>query len=114
MNVLNVPWLLHLIGKDLVQEGGPEVSEEPKKGSGTHPAVLAYRKKMDSVRDGTLPLVDALNARLDRALEKMRTLPPPGTDPRREPEEDERREEEEPPVDVVIPFPLPKNPAKEK
>lgn len=76
-------------------------------GSGSHPAVVAYRKKMASIADGMMPTLEKLNARIDRALEKeedeLRTI-----DPRREPEEDERREIDESAIDIVTldtPFP---------
>ena len=38
--------------------------------SGNHPAVIAHRRKMDSISVTTLPVLEALNARLDRALER--------------------------------------------
>ena len=41
-----------------------------KSGSGTHPAVIAHRRKMDSISATTIPALEALNARLDRAIEK--------------------------------------------
>ena len=41
-----------------------------KGGSGTHPAVIAHRRKMDSINETTMPALEALNARLDRAIEK--------------------------------------------
>ena len=41
-----------------------------KNGSGTHPAVIAHRRKMDSINETTMPALEALNARLDRAIEK--------------------------------------------
>ena len=42
----------------------------PKSGSGTHPAVIAHRRKMVSISETTMPALEALNARLDRAIEK--------------------------------------------
>ena len=41
-----------------------------KSGSGTHPAVIAHRRKMDSINETTMPALEALNERLDRAIEK--------------------------------------------
>lgn len=75
-------------------------------GSGSHPAVIAYRKKMESIAEGMVPALERLNKRIDRALEKV--LP---HDPRREPEEDERREVEEP-ADVVVLDPPPSRGAR--
>ena len=69
--------------------------------SGNHPAVIAYRRKMDSIAEGMVPVFEQLNARIDRARKK--TAP---VDPRREPDEDERRETD-PPVDVVTLEPPP-------
>lgn len=68
--------------------------------SGDHPAVREYRRKMDSITEGTMPALEALNARLDRALEKASTDPP--SDDRREPEDDDRKEPSIP-IDIVTP-----------
>lgn len=67
-----------------------------KTSSGNHPAVIAHRKKMESITEGLMPALEELNARIDRAIEKASPH-----DPRREPEEDERREDD-PPVDVIV------------
>ena len=66
-------------------------------GSGNHPAVVAWRKKLDSIAEGTMPALERLNARIDRALKKAAPH-----DPRREPEDDERREADEVADDVVV------------
>jgi hypothetical protein len=78
-----------------------------KPSSGEHPAVRAFRSKLKSVEEGTLPVLGRLNARIDKLKEKSN--PPPS-------EQDPRREDgEEVPVDVVElpeaepdPFPPPK------
>ncbi len=68
----------------------------PKKGSsGEHPAVVAFRDKMESIREHQLPELEALNER----LLKLTTPVPKGDghpDPRRE-------DDGEVPVDVVEP-----------
>jgi len=46
-----------------------------KRSSGEHSAVKAFRAKMDSIREGTLPLVQQLNARIQHAA-SLRAVPP--------------------------------------
>ena len=60
--------------------------------SGKHAieASKAFRAKLESIQEGTLPILEELNARIDRLA---RSEPPP-VDPRRE-------EQGEVPVDVV-------------
>jgi len=71
-----------------------------KRASGdNHPAVVGMRKKLDSIREGTLPELERLNARIDKLKAKSdpprdERREPPVVDPRREPED-------EVPVDVV-------------
>ena len=38
--------------------------------SGEHPIMQAVRKKLDSIREGTLPELEALNARIDKLKKK--------------------------------------------
>jgi len=82
------------------------MSEQPKqkpplkkRASGDHPVVQMYRKKLQSISEGTMPQLEALNRRLDRL--KGSSERAPRADPRREPSEDERAEDEIP-VDVVV------------
>ena len=76
--------------------------------SGQHPSVHAFRKKLDSIQDGALPILEALNARID----KMSSDPPSAVDLRREEGDEEIH------VDVVEglsePDPFPSERAKEK
>jgi hypothetical protein len=85
------------------------MSKLPKKGSsGEHPSVQALRKKLDSM-EGNVPILEDLNARIDKLKEESST-PPPKHDPRRD--EDDTRRDSEPAIDVVIlppNAPLPKN-----
>lgn len=61
-----------------------------KGSSGEHPIMQAVRKKLDSIREGTLPELEALNARIDRLRVKsdppVQSIPP--TDEKDEGEED--------------------------
>jgi|GEM_PF-7002665 len=66
----------------------------PKGGSGEHPAVVAFREKLNSIAEHTVPAAEELVARIERL--KAKSDHPP-KDPRRE----EDDEEEEIPVDVV-------------
>ena len=51
---------------------------EKRTKSGPHPAVKAYRDKLQSVSDAVNPELDKLNAELDDFLSEVRTpLPPP-------------------------------------
>jgi hypothetical protein len=46
---------------------------EPKRskgGSGEHPAVIAFREKMDSIQEHTIPACEELAARVERLKEK--------------------------------------------
>lgn len=70
-------------------------NKPPKGGSGEHPAVIAFRAKMDSIQEHTIPAAEELAARVER-LKAKSDRPPP--DPRRE-------DDEEIPVDVVPPPP---------
>lgn len=82
--------------------------------SGEHPAVMEFRRKMESIQEGTFHEIEALNARM---LRKHPSSPPKKKeDPRREPSE---RHDSEVPEDVVDvpdgdPFPSPLPPAPEK
>jgi hypothetical protein len=71
------------------------MSGEKRTKSGDHPAVKAYRKKMDSITENTMPLLYELNDRIDEAMKKAKT-PIPLPLERTEPGEDD-----EIPVDVV-------------
>ena len=56
----------------------PEQTMPPKMGSGEHPAVQAYRDKVESIVDGQEAEADALNRELANYLESVRTpVPPP-------------------------------------
>ncbi len=67
-------------------------SKPPRKGcSGEHPIVIAFREKMDSIQEHTIPAAEELAARIERLREKS---DPPPADPRRD-------GDEEPPVDIV-------------
>lgn len=52
---------------DVLRKGGHR-----KGSSGEHPIMQAVRKKQDEIREGTLPELQALNARIDR----IKVLPP--------------------------------------
>lgn len=53
-------------------------SEAPKTGSGEHPAVKAYREKLDSIVDGAEADVEQLNRTLATYLRSVKTpIPPP-------------------------------------
>ncbi len=77
------------------------MSVKKESGSGEHAAVKAYRQKLDSIQDHTLPELEKLNARIDAIVSKSD----------RPSRHDERRDgDEAPPVDVVFeieedPFP---------
>ena len=68
-----------------------------------HPVVVAHRRKMDSINETTMPALEALNARLDRAIEKAQA------DEDREDEDEEHKkpasesEGEAPPQETVKP-----------
>lgn len=63
----------------------------PKGGSGEHPAVVAFRAKMDSIQEHTLPAAKELAERVETL--KAKSDRPPA---------DERREDDqEVPVDIV-------------
>ncbi len=64
----------------------------PRTKSGQHPSIRAFRDKLDSINEGTFPLVEELNAKLNRI--KAKSDPPKRQDPRRE-------DDQEVPVDVV-------------
>jgi hypothetical protein len=53
-----------------------------KGSSGEHPAVQAFRQKMDSIQDTTLPLVEEVNERITKMKAKS-------SDPRREDDSEE-------------------------
>lgn len=54
-------------------------SKRPPKGrSGEHPVVVAFREKMDSIQEHTVPATEALLAQV-QAL-KAKTDPPPAED----------------------------------
>lgn len=50
--------------------------------SGNHPAVQAYRDKLQSVSDAVTPELDKLNAELDEFLNEVRTPVPPAPEER--------------------------------
>lgn len=64
-----------------------------KPSSGQHPAVREFRRKLDSIGDGVLEDLEALNRELDEQI-KRSSRPP--KDPRRDGDSD-------PPVDIVTP-----------
>ncbi len=80
------------------------MSNRPAKGSsGEHPAVIAFREKMDSIQEHSVPACEELAARVGRLKGKS---DPPAKDARRE-------DDDEVPVDVVEiqegkPWPQPK------
>lgn len=54
----------------------PAKQGPPKKGSsGEHRAVSRYRDKIESIKEGTFPEIEALNAKLSRALQDAPTAP---------------------------------------
>lgn len=53
------------------------MSDEPKRRVSGTIAAQQYRVKYDSVSENTIPLVDALNSRLDAALNKAKKSTPP-------------------------------------
>ncbi len=60
------------------------MSDPPKKTpSGEHPAVRAFRDKLEALQDTTLEAVRELNRKLEIELEKRRSSRPP-KDPRRD------------------------------
>lgn len=65
--------------------------------SGNHPAVIAHRRKMDSINETTLPALEALNERLDRAIEKAQADDGENGPQSDEPESDEPESGETPP-----------------
>jgi|HubBroStandDraft_2_1064218.scaffolds.fasta_scaffold147439_4 hypothetical protein len=48
-----------------------------KSPSGTHPAVVGLRKKLDSIADNELAELEKMGEQLDADLEAVRTQPPP-------------------------------------
>lgn len=54
-----------------------------KGSSGEHPVMQAVRKKLDSIREGTLPELEALNRRIDK-INKVRSDPPEGEEKKEE------------------------------
>ena len=63
----------------------PDTAKPEKTADGDHSAVDAYRKKLDSITEVTLPLTRALNKRIERARRAMdpsrKTLEEADTDP---------------------------------
>ena len=49
----------------------PDTAKPEKTADGDHSAVDAYRKKLDSITEVTLPLTRALNKRIERARRAM-------------------------------------------
>jgi hypothetical protein len=74
----------------------PNKPKPPRKSgsSGEHPAVVEFRRKLESIAEHTIPAVEELIEKIEKADESTR--PPPKKDPRRE-------DDEEIPVDVVGP-----------
>lgn len=66
-------------------------SKPPRKASGEHPNVIAFRSKLDSITDGEAEELRELAARLSERAAKL--------DPRREDDDDPRREDNS--IDVV-------------
>lgn len=62
----------------------------PKTASGEHPAVQAFRDKLESIQEHTLEAIRDLNRKLEKEIGSR----PPRKDPRRD-------GESEPPVDIV-------------
>ncbi len=53
-------------------------SRASRKPSGTHPAVVEYREKLQSIEDNETPSIADLNEKLSRYLEEITTpIPPP-------------------------------------
>jgi len=55
--------------EDSVKRSGSKVlrkASHHRGSSGEHPILQAVRKKLDSIREGTLPELEALNARIDK------------------------------------------------
>lgn len=73
-------------------------SRPPKGGSGEHPAVVAFRKKLDSFAEHAVAEFDQVTKRLERLRQK---------DPRRD-------GDSEPPVDEVDPDAIPLIPPTKK
>ncbi len=71
-----------------------EEKPKPKGGSGEHPAVKAFRAKLDSVEDTTLEALKDLNRQLDEEIKAHPSSRPPKKDDRRD-------GDSEPPVDLV-------------
>lgn len=59
------------------------MNEHAKKsaGSGEHPIVVEFRRKMESIAEHTAPELEALHEKIDRIARSSR---PPKRDPRRE------------------------------
>lgn len=72
------------------------MSDRPKKtSSGEHPEVRAFRAKLESIAENTMPLVQSLNDRTDALLEKER-----------------KRASDEPPADDAAPDTQPSPPSE--
>ncbi len=85
--------------------------------SGENPSVKEMRAKFDSIQEGTLADVEALNARISENLKRAKEAKEQ-KDARREPHEDDRRDSLIPDDVVELeekdPFPSPPPPAPEK
>lgn len=66
--------------EDSIRRSGSKMlrkASHHKGSSGEHPIMQAVRKKLDSIREGTLPELEALNARIDKL--KRESDPPDET-----------------------------------
>lgn len=63
----------------------PRPPPPPRAISGQHPAVQAYREKLESVNEHQVEDLTALDTELQAFLESVRTIPPP-PEPDDEPE----------------------------
>lgn len=52
-------------------------SRASKRPSGTHPAVIGYRKKLQSIDDHETPSVEKLNEELQKYLDEITTIVTP-------------------------------------
>jgi len=68
--------------------------------SGEHPAVRLFRKKIESIQEGTFPALEELNARIDAANEKEKHKSDRPPDSRRDLDDDARKDDDTS-IDVV-------------
>lgn len=66
-------------GSEVKRNGSQMLRKASRKGaSGEHPTMQAVRAKMDSIREGTLPELEALKDRIDKL--KKKSDPPASSD----------------------------------